>query len=291
MSIGLIASVLGALLQAVNYVLTQNLQSKNNLSEFKLLISIHLCSGILALFPLIAFNYIEFVTLDLVTSMLYVNLPYLVAQYFILVAIARSESAIVSPLLALKIPVLAALSAVFFGEDFNLNQIIAITLIILTALSFSFSSGKLDLAPICCVIIACIGFSLSDVAITDFSHQLPPKSSLEKSFATISLNYTFCGLVSLVFLPIFRVRCRDVYHVKWISLVWLGAVIFLVIGFTNSGVVAGNIIQTLRGVFGVAISYLLFKCTFEQAKSIWVKKLAGSIVMVLSVAIFFLPTN
>ncbi|MDG3086553.1 EamA family transporter [Vibrio hannami] len=288
MLLGVIASFLGATFQALNYTLTQSCQQKYNIDGVKLLVAVHVCIGLFALIPTLVFGYWRLIELDLAWDFFKINAPYLIAQYLLINAIRRSDASIASPLLALKIPVLAVISIVFFGAEFNLMQGISIGLILSLGWYFSSMSGKIDIAPLMLVLGASVFYSLSDMSITQLSHNLIDASPVEQSFATICINYLVCGVFAIPLMKPMKVSFKMAYQAKWVALAWFVAVIFLIIGFNISGVVSGNVVQSLRGVIGVILAYLFFRHQVKQPASVWRKKLIAAAGMFGAVALFYL---
>ncbi|MDB1125344.1 EamA family transporter [Vibrio algarum] len=273
MLLGIFASFLGALFQSLNYILTQNCQQKHSIDGVKLLVAIHVGIGLLAIVPTVVFGYWQLMTLNLIWDLLLINFPYLVAQYLLIMAIRYSDASIVSPLLALKIPVLAIISVMFYQAGFSAIQWITIGIILTIAWYFSTLSGSINTKPLLLVFGASVGYSLSDMAITNLSHKLLDGSPIEQSFATICINYFACGVMSIPLIKPMKVKIMTIYHARWVALAWFIAVIFLILGFNISGVVSGNIVQSLRGVIGVILAYLFFRKQVGHPMSIWRKNL------------------
>lgn len=289
MFLGVLASFLGATFQALNYTLTQSCQQKYYIDGVKLMVAVHLCIGLFALIPTLVFGYWQLIVFDLAWDFFKINAPYLIAQYLLINAIRLSDSSIASPLLALKIPVLAAISIVFFGAEFNLMQGLSIGLILALGWYFSSMSGKISFTPLLLVLVASLFYSLSDMAITELSHNLIDASPVEQSFATICINYLICGVLAIPLMKPMKVSFKMVYQAKWVALAWFVAVIFLIIGFNISGVVSGNVVQSLRGVIGVILAYLFFRHQVKQPASIWRKKLTAAVGMFTAVVLFYIP--
>jgi len=285
--IGVLASFLGATFQALNYALTQSCQQKYSIDGVKLLVAVHVCMGFLAVVPTVLFGYWQLFEPDLAWDFFKINAPYLFAQYLLINAIRLSDASIASPLLALKIPVLAAISILFFGAEFTAMQGVSIGLILTLGWYFSTMSGKINLKPLLLVLGASLFYSLSDMAITGLSHKLTGSSVVEQSFITTCLNFVVCGVFSVLMMKPMQVSLRMTYQAKWVGLAWFVAVIFLIIGFNISGVVSGNVVQSLRGVIGVMIAFLFFRHQVNQPASIWYKKLIAAAGMVASVALFY----
>lgn len=287
MIIGILASFIGASLQATNYAVTQRCQQKHNLGGVNLLVAVHIAMGVMAFCLSLFLGYLPLFQLGQWLDFLKINLPYILAQYALISAIHRSDSSVVSPLLALKVPVLALITFYLTGAGFSTLQCVSIAIIIAIAFYFSSLSGKLHLQPLVLILLASIGYSLSDMAITEFSHQVIDANSITQAVATICLNYTVCGVCGLVLMRPFKVRIVDVYHSKWVALTWFVGVIFLILGFNLAGVVSGNVVQTLRGVIGVLIAYIWFRHQIAQPASIWRKKFIASGAMVIAVFIYY----
>ncbi|WED23647.1 EamA family transporter [Vibrio sp. JC009] len=287
MFLGVLASFLGATFQAVNYTLTQSCQQRYNIDGVKLLVAVHVGLGFVALIPTLLFGYWKLLAVDQWWDFIKINLPYLLAQYSLIKAIRLSDASIVSPLLALKIPVLALISILFFQADFGAMQWLAISLILALGWYFSSMSGQITLAPLMLVLFSSVGYSLSDMAITQFSHRLLEGTSVEQSLATISINYLALGVCSLPLLKLQKVNLKTVYQTKWVALAWFVAVVFLILGFNIAGVVSGNVVQSLRGVIGVILAFVFFRTQIDQPMSVWKKKLMAATGMFIAVGLFY----
>lgn len=288
MIFGFIASFLAAFFQATNYILTQKCQQRFNIDGIKLLIAVHINIGIIIAFPLFIFGYWRLIDASQTVDILKINLPYLTAQYLLIKAIKNSDASVVSPLLALKIPVLALISFFAFNAQFTPSQWGAMLLILFLAWRFSSMSGQIAMKPLLLVTGASIGYSLSDMSISQFSKDLIQSNPFEQSLATISINFFICGLFSLLLMPVQGVTFKMVYQVKWVAIAWLIGVVLLLIGFNISGVVSGNVIQSLRGVIGVLLAFIFFRHQIKQPQKIWRKKLFGALMMVIAVGTFYI---
>ena len=108
--IGIIASIFAAIGQALNYALTKDCQEKHRIYGFRMLIGAHIGMGFIMLWPFLFCSYYTYFEWEHLIDLFKINLPFLFAQYFMMQSIRVSDASIVSPLLVLKIPVLAAIS-------------------------------------------------------------------------------------------------------------------------------------------------------------------------------------
>ncbi|MFS8182225.1 EamA family transporter [Pseudovibrio ascidiaceicola] len=287
MDVGLAASLTGAFCQAANYVLTQKCRDVVDVSGMQMVIAVHIGMGILAAVPFIGFKLWNTVRFDHVIPLLMVNIPYISAQILLLAAIQKSGASIISPLLALKIPILAVLGFVLMDDVLNLQQLLAVLSILALAICLSKSAGKIAWVPLFLTSLACLGYAISDYSITHYSKSLQNFSEFDQVWVTVSINYLFCGLICLIPAFPYRVGHHLIFECKWISISWLIAVTLLVLGFKSSGVLQANVAQSLRGVFGVILAYIFLRTTSVSSTLSAPRKLSIAAGMVGAVALFF----
>ena len=283
---GILASFIGASLQSLNYLSTQS--SGNKLTTIQTLSAIHVGMGVIAL-PCLLFSglLLQLGWGDLYSLML-VNVPYLLAQLLLLLAINRTDASTVSPLLSLKIPALALIAFCQSGHLLTLNQ--ALSMLLIVALSFGLcrlnSHQRTSLLPLLLITGTSICYCLSDIAILAFSHKLASPSLYQRAFATVIINYSFCALLSLPIFVALRTPPRALLDLKIPAISWIAAVFFLIIGFNQSGVLSANVIQSTRGIISIVVAFFLFHTTHSHRD--WLKRLGISLGMSLSVLLFFL---
>jgi len=284
--IGILASFIGATLQAINYLLTQDAQYRYKIRGLHLLIGSQIVLGIIGFLCLLSFGYLSLLDISLLIPLLKVNLPYIIGQYALIKAIQESDASVASPLLALKVPALALMYMVLFHQHFTLIQWIAMTLIISLAYFFSSLSGKIKFKPLLYITIASFSYGTSDLFITDLSQQLPADTLTERALITNCINYFFCGMVSLPIFFSMKISTKQVWQLKWVGLAWFVAVFFLIIGFNLSGVVGSNVVQSSRGVMAVILGLYFFKETRKDPTLM--KKLCGAVGMCLGITLFYI---
>nr|WP_319388787.1 hypothetical protein [uncultured Cohaesibacter sp.] len=287
MSLGLSASLLGAFFLALNYVATQRCQQVWSYRSTRMLLATQVSMALLLLIPFLLLRVWRYLELQDLVSLIRINAPYAVAQYFIILAIRKSDASVISPMLTLKIPTLTIM-AIFMGQGMpSSHQLLAMALIILLAYALSRRSGRLDLWPALFVVVASVGYALSDIEITHFSKRFLGLAIPHQVALTVSVNYIFCGLVAVPMLFFMKVPVRIVYDTRWIGLTWVIAVYLLVIGFSSTGVLEANVAQSLRGVFGILIAMALAR-KLPGSSTDWGFKILISIGMTGAVVLYFL---
>lgn len=286
--IGIIVSLIGAFFQALNYYVTQRSQLGHNYNPRQIIIATHLAMGLILLVPLFLFNYWHYFSSDDLGLLMRVNVPYLLGQLLLVMAIRISDTSVVSPLLVLKVPTLALVSIVLFDRHLSMIQWSSIGLIVYLAYSMSCLSGKLDIKPAALIIGASICYGFSDLGITEYSSRFEGMMMAERTLISVMVNYLFCAACMLPLVPVFNVPLRAIGHMKWAAVTWLIAVMLLVSGYSLSGVIEANVAQSTRGVMGVFISYFALRLSANSDKKVWYQKIRIALSMVVGVVLFYL---
>lgn len=294
--LGLLLGFIGAVCQAWNYAVTKEVQQKYKLSGLKLLGATHVLMCLTCLIPFLFLGYYRYLDPYSLLYTFCIVLPYLCGQYFVNKAIGLSDSSIVAPLLAIKIPILAFISVLFLDKGFNLQQTVAIVLIISIGWYFSSLSGKIGLNSLICVLLGCVNYCLSDlsmaVLLMPYLKSIGVNFWLDQVFMGSVMEYVACGIPAFPMLFLrsthcFKVTLKDAWCTRLIVFTWLANTFGLVSCFNLTGVVEGNIIQSLRGVIGVLIAYLFYR-KYIQDPSTFRKKLYIALAMFLAVGIYHL---
>ncbi|WP_157967822.1 hypothetical protein [Cohaesibacter intestini] len=287
MSIGLAASLSGAFFQATNYAFTQKCQQTSGYSSAQILLASHAAMGLIAALPFIGLNAWRYLDPSHFVALIWINLPYAIAQLLIAIAIQKSDVSIVSPLLALKIPTITILMS-FMGQPMPAwHQLVAIVAILLMAYLLSRRAGRLDVLPACLVIGASLGYAQSDIEITRYTQDFVGLSALMQVALTVSINYVFCGFFAGLGMLSGCQPLSLVYAARWVALSWFVAVCLLLVGFRLSGVLEANVAQSLRGVFGILLS-MLFLNKIVKGQGDWHFKLLMGTGMTIAVFFYFL---
>ena len=248
MPLGLSASIGGAFFQALNYTATQRCQEKAHYSATQILLATQVAMGVILVLPFLFLGVWDYLVPSDLMALVRANAPYAAAQFLIIIAIKKSGASIVSPLLTLKIPTLTVI-AVISGQGYpSSHQLAAIAVILLLAYLLSRRAGTLDLWPAVLVVVACVGYALSDMEITRLSKRFADLPVLHQVAVTVSVNYIFCAIVALPFLIMSGSPMRVVYDARWIGVTWVVGAFLLLIGFNVAGVLEANVAQSLRGV-------------------------------------------
>lgn len=285
---GILLGFAGALLNALNYAFAKDCVEKYQLKGIRQLIVVHSTFFILMLPPLLLSGMYKMFSFEILLATLYIIVPYLIAQYLIIRLLTATDSSVVSPLLTIKIPAIAAISFVISGQVFSSQQLFAIALILLLGFYFSSLSGKIKLMPLCMMICICTGYAAADYATVRFMINYPG-TSIEKALACLCWQYVICGFIAipLLFLKKSNLSITHLWHGKYTSLTWLIGSFCWVGCFYLAGVVEGNIIQSLRCVIGVLIAYIFYRKYIKDPNT-FKKKLLVAFMMFFAVFIYYM---
>ncbi len=228
-----------------------------------------------------------------------VTLFYLIGQFSLMTALKHAEPSRISPILGLKVVVLACMvtllpRAATTGPLIPL-QWIAVALSVLAAYALNASGKPLPRKALLAVLLACISYSISDWNITLLVVALQKQSDtaqLHASVVGVALTYILCGLISLALLPhMGSRRLRDWRDALPFTCSWFIAMIFLYTSFALVAVVYGNILQSTRGLFSILMASLLIHLGYHHvephaSRAIMFRRLAAALLMFAAVSLY-----
>lgn len=218
---------------------------------------------------------------------------YLLGQFFLFAAIIHSEPSRVSPLLGLKVFILAMISVFFLGADFNAAKWIAVLLTTTAVLLLSSSGKRLEGRFILLGLLACVCYCLSDLCIKVLVNHFMFLGVLRGAVIGTALSYIVCGLCGIAVIALNRTHSTGdawVYAVPFAAS-WFLAMICLFSCFGLTSVVFGNILQSTRGIISIALGLIIAHIGFEglEPKSTrWalVQRMAAAVLMTGAVVLF-----
>lgn len=184
---------------------------------------------------------------------------YLAGQAGLFLLIRRVEASRVAPLLGFKILILAVIATAFLGQPLSAGQWVAVLLCAASVLLLNFAGVRMSAASAAWLLVACVGYSLSDLCITSLVRLLRPLSGLRAAALAVCLSYLLCGAVAAAMLPLAGGR-RALSGLRYsapFAAAWLLAMVFLFGCFGAIGAVYGNVIQSTRGILSVLLGAAL----------------------------------
>jgi uncharacterized membrane protein len=295
MSVGILFGFLAALFQSISYLCTRLFIERHKNDIGTLLALSHIIMGIISV-PLVFFlmppnmpplsSYLP--------SLLVSTGFYLFGQIFLFLALIKSEPSRVSPLLGMKIMILALISFVFLHQHLGLAQWIAVVLCSCSVFLLSNSGKKLHRSSLILIILACFSYCISDINIKVLVDHFKFLGVFRGAVLGTALCYFLCGFVGLIFLfarPHNTSRDTWLYSLPF-AFSWLIAMIFLYSCFALIGVVFGNILQSTRGVMSIALGFFIAHAGFvgletKITRNVLVKRILAALLMTAAIALFY----
>jgi drug/metabolite transporter (DMT)-like permease len=179
---------------------------------------------------------------------------YMAGQFGLFVALRYTDASRVSPLLGLKVAILAGVTVAFLGDALSAGQWIAVFVSVAAAFVLNYTGGAIPWPATLALLLTCVGYSLSDLCIRLLIDELEPVPALHAAVWGAAATYVLCGLTTLALLPWYGSRRpRDWVAAAPYAGAWLTAMMFLYTCFGLVGVVFGNILQATRGIISVVL--------------------------------------
>jgi len=256
MTIGILCGLAAAAALSVSYVLSRLFVLRHRNGAFRLLILAHILMGGISAVLLPLFWPAQMPSAaELAGPLTGMAGFYMLGQVSLFVALRRTDASRASPLLGLKIVILAMISMRFLDQPLNGLQWAGAALAVAAAFVLSYSGKRIPAPAIAAIGVACVAYSLSDLhiqwAVRGVFGQL---GLFHASMLALILSYILCGLVGLALLPLAgRATRAEWKHALPFVAAWYVAMIFLFACFGSVGVLLGNILQSTRGLISILL--------------------------------------
>ncbi len=224
------------------------------------------------------------------------SLFYLLGQAAFFLALRYDDASRLSPLLGLKIIVLAVLYLIWPVVHLTWIHWAGAGVSVVAAMMLNYAGQRIAPAAAISVLLACVFYSLSDwnIAATVDVTLRYTDSRLMATLLSVSLSYVLCGAVALSLLPVAGVSSlREWHYALPFALSWLTAMVFLFACFNTIGVLYGNLVQATRGVMTVVMAAAVAKMGFVRiepvvGRSVFLRRLAAAMLMFLAIGLYYL---
>ncbi len=290
---GIIYGFMAALMQSVSYLFSAIFIARFQSSPATHLIMVHLVIGLLALITIPLTWHEKATEIEAYYLPLFgAAITYMFAQYSLYQAINHSVASRVSPLLGLKTLVLAVMGVSLFEESYNLLQWAAVGLCAVCAVWLSGSGGKINKAALIWILVACVGYALSDISILHLMQHFSSLALSDAALLSVSLCYLLCGAFCLLFWPRIR-NYRQLIGSIPAAISWFSAMLFLFACFAEIGVVFGGIVQSSRGLISIMLAVILVGLSFNIAdplppRGVLIQRITAASFMLLAIGLFSL---
>jgi drug/metabolite transporter (DMT)-like permease len=219
---------------------------------------------------------------------------YFIGQGLLFATLKKSNASRVSPLLGIKVFILAFIGIVFLDQKFGVLQWTAILMSVSAAWMLSRTGEKLSLSGALLIFLTCLAYCLSDINIKILVNYFDYLGRTNAVLLAVCLSYIVCGIAAIVllfFLPR-PTKTMAAYSLPFAA-AWFAAMLFLFACFGSIGVVYGNIVQSSRGILSIIMGAALVRYNFEYLdqrvpRNIFFQRLAAAALMSCAIALYYL---
>lgn len=218
---------------------------------------------------------------------------YMIAQAGLFLALRHTDSSRISPLLGLKVFVLALISVAFLHKVMNGWQWGAVALSISAVFLLNESGGRLPWAAMGAVWLTVIGYSLSDLCIKGLVTALQPAGS-KAPLIGVCVTYIMGAGAGIPLVLHHKAYAGRLWRMAApYAACWFISMFFLYITFDRVGVVFGNIIQSTRGLMSIGLGLWIGRLGMldlerHVARGVFARRLVGAVLMTAAIVLYMM---
>ncbi|RPI63599.1 MAG: hypothetical protein EHM48_02200 [Planctomycetaceae bacterium] len=295
--LGVMLGLGAAVAHSLSYLFSRLYVLRHHSAVFRLLILGHVAMGCMSLLmlPFLPLSKLPPVE-EYIGPLLLSSGFYVLGQFGTFVALRHAEASRVSPLLGLKIPMLALIYTFFLADaSLSATQWAAVALALAAAFILNETGGKLPLRTVLWILFTCMAYCIADINILRLVkslHVLTDINPICPIVTGVAMSYILLGIAGATLLPwAGKPHLDDLrFAVPWAAS-WLTAMLLLFGCFAVVGVVYGNILQSTRGIIsilmGVGLSAIgMIHLERKVSRSVAVRRVAAATLMVLAIALY-----
>lgn len=291
MTTGILFGLGAALLQSVSYLLSAIFISRYKSGATTHLIIVHIIVGVFALLLLpFIWHPLALEIEGYWLALLGAAATYMFGQFSLYKAIQHSVASRVSPLLGLKILVVAFIGITLLGHEYQWLQWLAVSISVMGAIWLSASGGRVSKKAIGWVVATCTGYAVSDICIYYLIQHFSSMPLLSAAMLSVALCYSLCGLCCLAFWRRLK-QPQEILASTPAAITWFFALSCLFACFAELGVVFGGIVQSSRGIISILLTIMLASLSWGitdplPPRKILLQRIAAASLMTLAIALF-----
>ena len=214
------------------------------------------------------------------------------AMFFLLKHLDSSRA---SPLLAVKVPMLAAFYAFGLGRSCSAAQWLGVALVVAAAALLAGAGRRISRAAWGWLLATCAGYCVADwYIVRTFDAVAPAFPDLfGRSLFALALIYVVTGAASVALLPLApRFPAADWRrHALPYAALWFSAMVVLYACFASCGLVLGNIVQSTRGLISVALGWFVARAGRTDLEervgaAVFARRVFAALLLVAAVALY-----
>ena len=207
------------------------------------------------------------------------------------------DASLVSPMLGLKVPMLALFYTFALARPCTFAQWIAVALVFAATAALGVAGRRLSGASWGWLLATCAGFSLSDWLIGETFAAVEPAfpTFAPRALFSLAFIYLVCAAAAALALPF----CPPLPRAGWArwavpyAAAWFLAMAALYACFATCGIVLGNIVQNTRGLLSIALGWLVARAgrtDLEErvSRAVLVRRVAAAALLLAAIALYAL---
>ena len=210
------------------------------------------------------------------------------------------DASLASPLLGLKVPMLAAFYSFALARPCTAAQWTAVALVLAATAALAVAGRRLSRAAWGWLLATCAGFSAADWLIGETFAAVAPAfpGFATRSLFSLAFIYLVSGVAAAAALP----ACPPLPRAGWVrwaapyAAVWFSAMVALYACFAACGVVLGNIVQNTRGLLSVALGWAVARAgrtDLEEriSPAVFARRVAAAVLLLAAIALYAIGGN
>jgi drug/metabolite transporter (DMT)-like permease len=291
---GILSGLTSACGFSLSYLFSRLFYEKSGKSPLHLLAISHLQMGV---FSLILFPFVwpdTSLSFSIIMPLAGVTFFAMLGQASFFFTLKHTNPSQVTPLLALKIVILAFASIFILQKNISSLQWIGICMCFGATFFLHFSGGPITLKGFVGILVTCIGYALADIFATMLIQQLASIGITTPVLLGTCLLYAVLGMFGIT-LSAFMWKDIQTFSVwkfaLYFSMIFFLADIFLFTTFKLVGPVFGNILQSTRGILSIFLAKIvamkgMHYLEQDMTKSIIVRRLLAASLFSIAIGLY-----
>lgn len=215
-------------------------------------------------------------------------------QLTFFLALRYAQSSQVTPLLALKILIIAGGSVLILQKNLSLLQWLSVAICFIAALTLNFSGVAMPGRALFYVLVTCCAYTCADICVTLLIRHLEALAVAHPALVATCLAYGVAGIVGALLM--FKIwhdlrLARPWKYALYFSIPYFLADICIFATFKLVGPVLANILMSTRGVTSVLLANIIARknmAYLEQptTTAVTIRRLLAAALLTLAIALY-----
>lgn len=291
---GILSGLAAACCFSLAYLCSRLFYEKSRKSSLHLLATSQLQMGIFALLLLpFVWSDVHF-SFEILLPIMGTTFCAMLGHVSFFLTLKHTNPSQITPLLALKVVILAFASIVFLQKNIALLQWISIAMCFGATFLLHFSGKPIPLKSLIGVLATCMNYALGDIFATILIRHLDVIGATNPVLLGTCFIYAVLGMYGLILTAFMwkDIRTFPVWKFAfYFSAVFFVADVFLFTTFKLAGPVFGNILQSTRGILSIIFAKIvakkgMFYLEEDVGRSVMFRRLLAAFLFSAAIALY-----